>query len=208
MRVAGGQGLMRSGRFVTMSVHMSPWEPWTSSRCSATQMVGREGPVAVQHVVVAARDGDGDALEHVLLPPLRRPPVAAVLLLLLLPLVVLLREDRHDRLAPAAEGREGGGEEVVAQSRALGTVLVDLVLLEVVGGVMGVGDSSSASSVRRHADGRVEAEGLDAQRGVAAQRVDALLGVERGLDLGLVPVPAHALEEGLEDVAQDAVVPS
>ena len=83
----------------------------------------REGPVAAQHVVVAARDGDGDALEQVLFPPLRRPPVAAALLLLLLLLVVLLREDRHDRLAPSAEGGEGRRQEVVAQSRALGAVL-------------------------------------------------------------------------------------
>ena len=36
MRIAGGQGLMWSGRFTTMSVHTSPWELWMSSRRCAT----------------------------------------------------------------------------------------------------------------------------------------------------------------------------
>ena len=36
MRIAGGQGLMQSGRFIAMCVHMLPWGLWTSSRHSAT----------------------------------------------------------------------------------------------------------------------------------------------------------------------------
>jgi len=50
------------------------------SRC----LPRRECPVVPQHVVVALGDGDRDALEEVLLPPLGLPAATAALLLLLL----------------------------------------------------------------------------------------------------------------------------
>ena len=46
MRIAGGQGIMRLGRFTTMFMDMSPWVGVLGVVASPRHSGGREGPVA------------------------------------------------------------------------------------------------------------------------------------------------------------------